>query len=72
MDKKQIQAFCAELAQNLKKTGEVRIHPLGIFRVKSMPARKGRNPKTGTVIQIPARKKLSLRFSTTFKKEVLE
>jgi DNA-binding protein HU-beta len=44
------------LKEGLKKEGEVKFVPYGIFKVVERKARKGKNPQTGEVIEIPARK----------------
>lgn len=49
------------IAGALKKGERVAIPGLGIFSVKKRAARKGRNPRTGDVIQIPARKVVTFR-----------
>ncbi len=49
------------IASALKKGERVAIPGLGIFSVKKRAARKGRNPRTGDVIQIPARKVVTFR-----------
>jgi DNA-binding protein HU-beta len=49
------------------KKDKVNIPGLGIFTVKSLKARKGRNPQTGETIKIPASKKISFRASKAFK-----
>ncbi len=51
----------AAIASALKKGERVAIPGLGIFSVKKRAARKGRNPRTGEVIQIPARKVVTFR-----------
>lgn len=40
----------------LKETGEVSIPGIGKLTVENKPARKGRNPKTGEAIDIPAKR----------------
>jgi len=61
------EAFVAEL----KKGGDITIKGFGSFSVKETAARKGRNPKTGESISIPAGKKVSFKVSPTLK-EVLK
>jgi hypothetical protein len=46
----------AAVSGALKKGERVAIPGLGIFSVRERAARKGRNPRTGAVINIPARK----------------
>jgi len=54
------------------KTGEsVKVSGLGIFRLRKMKARVGRNPQTGEQIKIPARKKVGFSVAKSFKETVL-
>jgi DNA-binding protein HU-beta len=48
----------------------VAIHGFGIFKIKELPARKGRNPKTGETMDIPASCKVTFTPSAEFKAEV--
>src|SRR6516164_6095828 len=49
------------LSKGVVKGQRVRFGALGIFNVKKLPARKGRNPATGEAIKIKARKKVAFR-----------
>lgn len=49
-----VDAMIAHIEAALKKGEEVRIPPLGTFKVAKRKAREGRNPSTGKTIQIPA------------------
>ena len=51
-----LKAFIEALVDALQKGEKVAIPGFGIFQVKERAARKGRNPKTGEEITIPARK----------------
>jgi DNA-binding protein HU-beta len=51
----------------LKKGEDVRIHGLGTFKVKERAARKGRNPKTGEEVDIPASRKVSFSAAKELK-----
>ena len=48
----------AETAAELLGGGEVTLPRLGKFKSKAVAARKGRNPRTGEILEIPAGKKL--------------
>jgi len=56
-----LKAAVATIGEALKKGERVAIPGLGIFTVKQRAARKGRNPRTGKVIQIPARKVVAFK-----------
>jgi len=51
-----VDAFVKVLAESLEKGERTAVPGLGVFKVKERKARKGRNPRTGEVIEIPARK----------------
>lgn len=53
---KVIQAFLDSIEDALAKDGKLLIRGFGSFTVKKRPAKKGRNPKTGRPIEIPAGK----------------
>lgn len=51
-----LEAFVGSVKAELASGGEVTVTGLGAFRVKDREAREGRNPATGQVLTIPARK----------------
>ena len=51
-----IDAFVESVQKALSKGEKVTLVGFGTFQISKRSARKGRNPKTGAVIQIPARK----------------
>jgi DNA-binding protein HU-beta len=59
------------VVKSVKKGESVKIPGLGIFRLRKMKARVGRNPQTGEPIKIPARKKVGFSVAKTFKEQVL-
>jgi len=59
------------IVKTVKKGESVKIPGLGIFRLRKMKARMGRNPQTGEAIKIPARKKVGFSVAKTFKESVL-
>jgi len=56
-----IKAAVEAITEALKKGERVAIPGFGIFTVRQRSARKGRNPRTGAVIQISARKVVVFR-----------
>lgn len=62
-----IDLYSTKLTQDLETQGEAKIHNFGRFVVVSTKAKKGRNPKTGETISIPAGKRVSFRASTHLK-----
>ena len=73
--RKQIDDILASMIDTVVKTvkkGEsVKVSGLGIFRLRRMKARMGRNPQTGEPIKIPARRKVGFTVAKTFKDTVL-
>ena len=52
-------AMCAVMAAELLGGGEIPLPGVGKLKSKKVAARKGRNPKTGKVIDISARSKVA-------------
>jgi DNA-binding protein HU-beta len=67
----QAQKAFSSLLQGMKESlnqGEkINLSGFGSFEVKAREARKGRNPKTGTTIQIPKKKRIKFNPSRSFK-----
>jgi DNA-binding protein HU-beta len=59
------------IVKTVKKGESVKIPGLGVFRLRKMRARMGRNPQTGEAIKIPARRKVGFSVAKTFKETVL-
>ncbi|MFC1586360.1 HU family DNA-binding protein [Fibrobacterota bacterium] len=62
-----VNAVISGIETGIKKEGEVQLIGFGTFRVKSRPARKGRNPGTGEVIKIKASKTVAFRCGAELK-----
>lgn len=62
-----LDSFIDAIRQVVKKSDRLAIPGLGIFGVRKTKARKGRNPQTGEVIDIPARKKVYFRAAKPLK-----
>ncbi|WP_421085585.1 HU family DNA-binding protein (plasmid) [Priestia sp. MF3] len=65
--KKAVEALFETIYTTLAKGEEVQVG-LGTFEVREHPEVKGRNPKTGIKISIPARKVPSFKAGKEFKK----
>jgi len=65
-----VNAFVAELTEALEKGERVALPGLGVFNVKERKARKGRNPRTGEVVQIPAKKVVKFSPAKTLQAKV--
>jgi DNA-binding protein HU-beta len=56
--------------EHLRNGDKIRLTGLGILQVRSRPARTGRNPGTGEVIEIKASKKIAFRPAKELKEAV--
>ncbi|SNZ07723.1 DNA-binding protein HU-beta [Persephonella hydrogeniphila] len=65
-----LNGFVNAITEALEKGERVAIPNLGVFNVKEKAARTGRNPRTGEVVQIPARKAVKFSPSAVLKKKV--
>ncbi len=74
MPKKQALAMASgmvDMVTGILKAGDrVRLSGLGILEVKDRPARMGRNPATGAMVQIAASKKIAFRAAKELKTAV--
>ncbi len=67
---KAVDAVLAAVLTGLKRDKEVQLAGFGTFAVRERAARKGRNPKTGEEIWIPASKSVAFRASKALKGSV--
>ncbi len=58
------------LVEALAKGERVALPGLGVFNVKERKARKGRNPRTGEEIKIPARKVVTFSAAKALKEKL--
>ncbi len=65
-----VNAFVSALTGALEKGERVALPGLGVFNVKERKARKGRNPRTGEEITIPARKVVVFHPAKALKEKV--
>lgn len=70
MTAKTFDAIMDALAEGIKKGERIAIPSLGVFKVVTRKPRKGRNPKTGKEIKIPARKAVSFKPSAALKEKL--
>ena len=59
--KKALEAFVATVGESLKSGDKVALVGFGSFSISERSARRGRNPQTGKIIQIPAKKVVKFR-----------
>ena len=60
------------IADALAAGQDVSIPGFGVFEVKKVAAREGRNPKTGESIQIPAHRRVAFRAGKGLKSRVAD
>lgn len=65
-----VDSFFQAIKDTLAKDENVKVSGFGNFIVKTKRARRGRNPQTGSEIQIAQRKVLNFRLSQVFKDEI--
>jgi DNA-binding protein HU-beta len=61
------EAVFLAIAEQLERGSEVRVTDFGTFGVSDTPARKGRNPRTGEVIDIAASRAAKFRAGKALK-----
>jgi len=70
--KRSVKSLINCIVTSLKSNGKISVAGLGLFRVKGTRSRKGRNPKTGEAINIPAGKRISFKAGVKLKKSFKE
>ena len=65
--RKVVDGVFAAIAGAAAKGYEISLNGFGKFKVKESPAREGRNPSTGAVMQIAASKKLTFAAAKAVK-----
>lgn len=67
-----VDLFFEKMRQSLEQGHSVKLSGFGSFSVRDKPSRPGRNPKTGQLVPIPARRVVTFRASTMLKDQVFE
>lgn len=62
-----VDTFFEEIRESLAKGEPVKLSGFGNFQIRDKPARPGRNPKTGEVIPIAARRVVTFHASQKLK-----
>jgi len=65
-----INAYVEVVSKTLKKGQDVQLVGFGTFKVTKRKARTGRNPQTGSVLKIPAKKVPTFRAGKALKDNV--
>jgi len=61
-------SFVSTMIETLLENQELNLTGIGKFTIKDVEAHKARNPKTGEDVEVPAKKKVSFKISTSLKK----
>lgn len=64
-----VRSFLSEVQERTITDGKLRT-PFGTFKLKSRPARTCKNPKTGAVVDVPAKKVITFSASSDTKTAV--
>ena len=65
-----LEAFMSTVAETLKKGDKISLTGFGTFGTTKRAAREGRNPRTGAVVKIAARKSVSFKAGSKLKETV--
>ena len=65
-----LEAFMTTVAETLKKGDKISLTGFGTFQTTKRAAREGRNPRTGEVVKIAARKSVSFKAGSKLKEAV--
>jgi len=68
--KSAVQKFLDSIIDALAKSQTIELRNFGVFKVRSRKARRGRNPKTGAAIDVPAKKAVIFKAGRVMKKKV--
>ncbi len=68
--KKAVQKFLDGIIDTLAKNQTIELRNFGVFKVRSRKPRRGRNPKTGAAVDVPARKVVVFKPGRLMKKKV--
>ena len=63
-----VEQFLEEVKNCLKEDKHLELRGFGTFKVKNQKARRARNPKTNTEVDVPAKKKAVVKVSPELNK----
>lgn len=67
-----VQTMFDAMCEGLARDENIEIRNFGIFKVKTTPERKARNPKTSEIITVPAKKHISFKPGQVMKQKINE
>jgi DNA-binding protein HU-beta len=67
-----MQALQNLILKTLKKENKIKLDGLGVFQLKDRKARLARNPRTGEMVQVAAKRVVKFRVVKSLKEAVLK
>ena len=67
-----VDAFMESIVESLHKGGGVELRGFGSFRLKDRRARKGRNPRSGESIEVPAKRVVYFKIGKELKCKLVD
>lgn len=67
-----VDAFFAQIADSLKSGYQVKLSGFGNFELKEKTARPGRNPKTGEIVTVSARRVVTFKAGQKLRQCIAE
>lgn len=64
-------ALVSTVYKTLKKEKKIKLEGLGIMQLRDRKARLARNPRTGEMVKVPAKKVVKLRVTKDMKEAIL-
>lgn len=68
--KDNVHAMFEVMSEGLGRDGNIEIRNFGIFKVKDIPKRTARNPKTGETIEVPAKRLIHFKPGQLMKQRI--
>ena len=65
-----VNTVLTEIMNTLKDGGRVELRGFGTFSSKSRSARKGRNPRTGSAVEVDAKRAVAFKYSKDLHKRL--
>lgn len=67
---KVVEAFLDTFIESLVSEGRLELRDFGVFRVFELKPTMGRNPKTGSPVKLPLRRRVSFKMGRVMKQRI--
>lgn len=67
-----VNSYLEAVKDSLRNGKHIEIRGFGTFKLKARKPRKGRNPKTNEIVDVPERVVPTFKFSRSFKDEIAD